>query len=42
VKGGKTNFNTSFEFEEGDKTMTKLTDMRLLLKHVIVRYIVNT
>jgi len=24
VKGGKTNFNTSFEFEEADKTMTKL------------------
>jgi hypothetical protein len=24
VKGGKTNFNTSFEFEEADKTMTEL------------------
>ena len=24
MKGGKTNFNTSFGFEEADKTMTEL------------------
>jgi NAD kinase len=24
VKGGKTNFSTSFEFEEADKTITEL------------------
>ena len=26
VKGGKTNFNTSFEFEEADKPMTELSN----------------
>jgi len=32
VKGGKTNFNTSFEFEEADKTMIELRNDAVLVR----------
>jgi hypothetical protein len=32
VKGGKTNYNTSFEFEEAEETMTELRNEAVLVR----------